>query len=487
MSLTSSSAELAVLDPRTPQAYADGHLAIASNAPYQELEACAPRLVPRRGTPVVLAGDPETDARAADVLARLGYTDVRPLDGGVDGWRRSGGRVYTGTNVRSKALGEWVERRYGTPAVDPETVRSWLDDGVDVLIVDSRTTAEYRHHHIPGGLHTGGGAEVVYRVGPALRGPDTRVVVNCQGRTRGIMGAQSLINAGLPNPVYSLRNGTPAWQWAGLPLAGGDGDRLDAPPEPSAEARRWADRTLAGLATAPAYDLDATTYLLDVRSAEEHAAGHPPGSVSAPGGQLVQAFDTYVAVRGARLVLIDTPDRIRAATTAHWLRYLHDGPIAVITPDAPVPEPPAPPVLPSVGRVSWKGLADGTLLYDLRSSAAYLAGHVPDAVHVRRETLDRLVDEGERGPLALIGDAAFAPEYVAADLAARGVDVAVLGGGAPSTTADPVLAAGVQDRVGAPDFGPERDAWYRAYFAWELSLPELTAGDPLFDFDRVAP
>lgn len=478
--------ERAVLDPRPPRAYADGHLALASNAPYQELEHCAPRLVPRTGTPITLAGDPDTNARAAAVLTRLGYTDVRPLDGGVDGWRRSGGRVYTGTNVRSKALGEWVEQRYGTPAVDPATVRSWLDDGDDVVIVDSRTTAEYRHHHIPGGLHTGGGAEVVYRVDQALRGPDTRVVVNCQGRTRGIIGAQSLINTGLPNPVYALRNGTPAWEWAGLPLDVGDGDHLALPPEPSADARRWADRTLAELATEPAYDPDGTTYLLDVRSPEEHAAGHPPGSVSAPGGQLVQAFDAYVAVRGARLVLVDTPDRIRAANTASWLRYLHDGPIAVITPDAAVPEPPAPPVVPSVGRVSWTGLADGTLLYDLRSTAAYRAGHAPDAVHVRRETLDRLVDEGERGPLALIGDEAFDPSYVAADLAARGVDVAVLGGGAPSTADDPVLAAGVQDQVGAPEFGPERDAWYREYFAWELALPELTAGDPLFDFGAAA-
>jgi hypothetical protein len=33
--------------------------------------------------------------------------------------------------------------------------------------------------------------------------------VNCAGRTRSIIGTQSLINAGVPNPVTALRNGIP--------------------------------------------------------------------------------------------------------------------------------------------------------------------------------------------------------------------------------------------------------------------------------------
>ena len=63
-----------------------------------------------------------------------------------------------------------------------------------------------------------------------------------------------------------------------------------------------------------------TTYLLDVRDPTEFAAGHMPGAINAPGGQLVQATDNWVAVRGARIVLLDDtgtraamPSRCRCA------------------------------------------------------------------------------------------------------------------------------------------------------------------------------
>ncbi len=64
-----------------------------------------------------------------------------------------------------------------------------------------------------------------------------------------------------------------------------------------------------------------TTYLLDVRTAEEFAASAVPGFAHAPGGQLVQATDQWVGVKGARLVLIDE-EGVRAPVIAGWLRQL---------------------------------------------------------------------------------------------------------------------------------------------------------------------
>src|SRR6185437_12745589 len=61
-----------------------------------------------------------------------------------------------------------------------------------------------------------------------------------------------------------------------------------------------------------------TTFVLDVRTPDEYAAGHLRGSVSAPGGQLVQAIDRWVGTRGARLVLVDDVG-IRAVMTAQFL------------------------------------------------------------------------------------------------------------------------------------------------------------------------
>src|SRR5439155_25728817 len=61
-----------------------------------------------------------------------------------------------------------------------------------------------------------------------------------------------------------------------------------------------------------------TLYVFDVRTPEEFLAGHLAGSRSAPGGQLVQATDTYAATRNARIVLVDD-DGVRATMTASWL------------------------------------------------------------------------------------------------------------------------------------------------------------------------
>ncbi len=162
--------------------------------------------------------------------------------------------------------------------------------------------------------------------------PDSLVVVSCAGRTRGIIGAQSLINAGVPNQVMSLAGGTQGWRLAGLDLESGLGDGLRPVGLEAAEAaRRRAAEVEARFqirridhATLARWQAEAdrrTTHLLDVRTPEEFAAGHLPGSVSAPGGQLVQAIDRWVGTRGARLVLVDDTGT-RAIMTAHWLQQM---------------------------------------------------------------------------------------------------------------------------------------------------------------------
>ena len=69
--------------------------------------------------------------------------------------------------------------------------------------------------NIPGGIDVPG-AELVYRIHDLAPSPDTLVVVNCAGRTRSIIGCQSLRNAGIPNPVVALKDGTMGWELAGF-------------------------------------------------------------------------------------------------------------------------------------------------------------------------------------------------------------------------------------------------------------------------------
>jgi rhodanese-related sulfurtransferase len=83
----------------------------------------------------------------------------------------------------------------------------------------------------------------IYDIAPS---PDTTVVVNCAGRTRSIIGAQTLINAGIPNKVVALRAGTMGWSLAGYNLERGTIRSVAAvSPAGLAKAKAAADRMAA--------------------------------------------------------------------------------------------------------------------------------------------------------------------------------------------------------------------------------------------------
>jgi len=175
------------------------------------------------------------------------------------------------------------------------------------------------------------GAELVLRARAVAPDPDTTIIVNCAGRTRSIIGAQSLVNAGLPNRIYALRNGTIGWTLAGQALETGQQRRAPTPKgaladEARAKAREVAYR--AGVKHISAQELDhlradtaRTLYQYDVRLPEDYAAGHLPGFRNAQGGQLVQETDHFASVRGGRIVLADDLGP-RADMSASWLAQL---------------------------------------------------------------------------------------------------------------------------------------------------------------------
>ncbi len=210
--------EAVIADVREEAAYAQGHPLWAANFPLSLLELDAWRRIPRRDTPVVVYGDADAPAhRAIDVLRRLGYTQARPLLDGLDGWIAAGGELFQDVNVPSKAFGELVESVSRTPSLTAQQVGALIDAGTPPVIVDARRFDEFHTMSIPTATSVPG-AELVLRIRELAPDPATPVVVNCAGRTRSIIGAQSLINAGLPNPVAALRNGTIGWTLAGQRL-----------------------------------------------------------------------------------------------------------------------------------------------------------------------------------------------------------------------------------------------------------------------------
>lgn len=320
--------EIALLDLRYEAGFATGHPLFAANMAADRIEIEAETRLPRKDVPIVLYDDgEELVARGAERLAALGYTNVGALDGGLTAWRAAGYEVFEDVNSYSKAFGELVEARRHTPSFSADEVAKLIADKADIAILDVRRFDEYATMNIPGSVSVPG-AELVLRAGQAAPNPDTTIIVNCAGRTRSIIGTQSLINAGVPNKVRALRNGTIGWTLArhtlshGADRRGAVGSFEGGPANARDVAYRAGVRHIGTREmTSLLAQADRTLYCFDVRDAEEYAAGHLPGFRHYPGGQLVQETDMAAPVRGARIVLSD--DRsVRADMTASWLAQM---------------------------------------------------------------------------------------------------------------------------------------------------------------------
>jgi rhodanese-related sulfurtransferase len=391
--------EIALIDAREEGSFYESHLLMASCLPLSRLELLAAAMLPRKGVAVVVMDNGEGQAlRAARRLAEGGWRDVAVLDGGIKAWGAAGFPLYSGVHVPSKAFAEVVEHECGTPWISAEDLAERQRRGEDLKIFDSRSFEEYHSNSIPGAVSVPG-AELVYRFADLVPSSETFVVVNCGGRTRSIIGAQALIDAGVPNRVLSLKNGTMAWHLAGLGVVNGATARAPEVSEAGLGlARRRADKVARryGVSTIDRGILaqwqneaeERTLYVLDVRDPAEYRKGHLRGSLSAPGGQLVQETDNWLAVWGARVVLVDDTG-VRARMTASWLRRM--GWDAVVLDHASVRRrleegmPPPdysmfPLAGPEPGLIEPRALdPKSAIVVDLALSKRHRAGHVPGA------------------------------------------------------------------------------------------------------------
>lgn len=348
--------EIALLDVRHEAGFATGHPLFAANMAAGRIALEAETRLPRKDAPIVVydAGEGLV-AEAADRLKALGYGNVRTLDGGLQGWKDAGYEVFQDVNSYAKAFGELVEHRRHTPSLGAEEVAGLIARKANIRILDVRRFDEYTTMNIPGSISVPGG-ELVLRAGEAAPDPDTTIIVNCAGRTRSIIGTQSLINAGVTNKVVALRNGTIGWTLAKQNLEHGAGRRgaIGAVGDEKDRARDVAYRagvrhiSMAELTALAAQD-HRTLYRFDVRDAEEYTAGHLRGFRHYAGGQLVQEIDMAAPVRGARIVLSDNLG-VRADMTASWLAQMgweayvldggYDGALEVGPPQVvPKPDP----------------------------------------------------------------------------------------------------------------------------------------------------
>jgi rhodanese-related sulfurtransferase len=520
--------EIALLDVRDGGPFSRGHLLLATNMPLARLEILAPLLLPRRSVRLVLLDEGSTDLpeggaseaqRAARRLVQAGYNGVHVLAGGLRAWAQAGFEVFSGTNVPSKTFGEWVEHRFDTPRIDAQTLHRWQAESRDVVLVDARPAEEYRMVSLPGASDCPG-AELALRVPALLRSPQTVVVVNCAGRTRSIIGCQSLRNAGVVNPVYALKDGTMGWQLAGFePMRGRD----NLIPEPDQQglaqaqamarevARRFRVRFIdEGTLERWQSETERTTYVFDVRLPSAYAQGHRPGSVNAPGGQLVQSTDTYAAVRHARIVLVDR-HAVQAVMTAHWLQGMGWTDVHVLSNGlhGPLEQGGAPLIGLDASSLTAETLEPHALhavlgqvrVIDVGESFLWRLAGIPASCYAMRSHLAEALRLWSREtPLVFsCGDGRLS-RYAAQDALQLGFSSvrALAGGRAAWRAAGLPLAPCPTDE--ADVLTPTDDMWYppwarasgvheaiQQYLTWEVNLVEQVRREPYFRFPEDDP
>jgi rhodanese-related sulfurtransferase len=517
--------EFAVLDVREQEEFSRAHMLLASCVPLSRLELMVLDIVPCLTTLVILVDSgaesgPPRAQRARERMLAMGYTNPVVLEGGMEAWKQAGFIEFTGVGALSKGFGEYVEEKLHTSRLEPAVIRALMDSGEKFAVIDVRPREEYANMNIPTGVNAPG-CEVLYRFADLVPDPQTTVVINCAGRTRSIIGTQTLRNAGVPNKVVALKGGTMNWQLAGFTLEYGTARRtappsaraLDFAREHSAQVAARYEIAFVDAETLGAWRKQAaerTLYVFDVRQPEEFEFGHLPGSRNAPGGQLVQATDEYAAVRNARYVLVDDTE-VRAIMTAHWLKQLGLPEVYVLRGGlggsglgglglergSSAPSVPPVPDMPAVSALELKALCEGPvppLVINVGVSRIHRQGHIPGAVWVTRGYLERAAqDYPGAKDIVITSDSDAHADFAARDAAALWPEARVrrLLGGTPAwTKAQLPMAEGMAVALCAED-----DIWYKpytdvnakpeamkGYFDWEFGLVEniMKDGDAHF-------
>ncbi|MHB9074277.1 MAG: rhodanese-like domain-containing protein [Desulfobaccales bacterium] len=518
-----STVEYALLDVRERGLFSKEHVLLSSCMPLSQLEMMVSDLVPRFSTKIIVISEGPTDRddlseRAAKRLQELGFTDVAILQDGIAGWRSAGFKLFSGVHVLSKAFGEIVADIYKTPFLSPQQEHQKIQGHDKHIILDCRPEDEYNRMTIPGSVNVPG-AELVYRVHDIVPDAKTLVVVHCAGRTRSIIGAQSLINAGIPNPVVALEDGTMGWQLAGFELEYGQ-TRCAPPPSAQglARAKDCAARVAKrfGLRKIPFAALnrwmtdteERTTYVIDVRLPKEFEAGHLHGSRNIQGGQLIQGTNEYIAVHNARVVLLDDTE-VRATMIASWLIqmgwsdvYVLEGGIG----NMPLFSGPSPArVLGFERGVALEprelhklssSFEDPAVVLDLACSTFFKARHIPLAWWgIRSRLPEDLSKLPHTNPCILTSEDGILAHLAAADLRRLKPEakVFVLEGGTKAwIKAGLPTSQGMENAISGVD-----DIWYmpylfpdapeqakRDYLEWEVALVEQVERDGTAKFRK---
>lgn len=96
-------ADAVVIDLRSAEAFARGHIVNAKNIPFDELDANMEKITKLATKPILTVCDAGmTSARAVDALKKAGIESVYGLKGGIAAWTQANLPLVTGKKTRGR-------------------------------------------------------------------------------------------------------------------------------------------------------------------------------------------------------------------------------------------------------------------------------------------------------------------------------------------------------------------------------------------------
>ena len=208
---------LYVLDVRTVDEYAAGHVPGAVWAPGgQAIQATDEYVAVRAACIVLVCDDLVRSVMTASWLRRMGFPRVGVLAGGLAAWERAGRALERGRPSTAPA---------GLPQARARVAGVKPGDLGGALVLDVDQSDAYARGHVPGAAWLCR-SRLELRIGGVA--PDTRapIVLTCGDGTASTLATATLGRLGY-GAARVLEGGTRAWAEAGLPLERGATRLLD--------------------------------------------------------------------------------------------------------------------------------------------------------------------------------------------------------------------------------------------------------------------
>ncbi len=186
-----------VIDTSEPAAFGGAHIKGAYSIWLEGLPAFAGWVLPYEKPILLVLEDQAHLDRAVRYLIRIGYDQIIGyLRDGTEGWYNAG--------LPTENL----------PLLSVHQLKSMLDRGEELLVLDTRGQDEWDSGHIRDALHIYVG-HLEQRLAEVPR--DKPVAVICNVGHRAGLGASILLRAGYPR-VYNVLGSVKAWVAAGFPI-----------------------------------------------------------------------------------------------------------------------------------------------------------------------------------------------------------------------------------------------------------------------------